>query len=61
VKNCAVKRAEIGNFLTEFYQQNALANQLAGSGQALQGRQVRQERPPDQSQRQMVRLISFTG
>ena len=61
VNNCAVKRAEIGNFLTEFYRQNALANQLAGSGQAPQGQHVRQERPPDHSQRQMLRLISFTS
>lgn len=42
MNNCAIKRAEIGNFLMEFYQQNALANQLAGSGQGPQAQRVKQ-------------------
>jgi hypothetical protein len=41
VNNCAIKRAEIGNFLTEFYRQWALADQMESSGQTPEGQRVR--------------------
>ena len=40
---CAIKRAEITNFLAEFYKQNALADQLTASGQAPQGQRVKND------------------
>jgi hypothetical protein len=33
MNSCAIKRAEISNFLTDFYQQSGLANQLAQQSQ----------------------------
>lgn len=41
MNNCAIKRAEISNWLTQFYQQATLANQLTASDQALEGQRVR--------------------
>jgi hypothetical protein len=40
VNAVSIKRAEIGNFLTEFYKQMALADQLTASGQGPQAQRV---------------------
>jgi hypothetical protein len=41
VNTVAIKRAEIGNFLTEFYKQIALVDQLTASGQGPQAQRVK--------------------
>jgi hypothetical protein len=40
VNAVAIRRAEIGNWLTGFYQQMTLADQLTASGQSVQAQQV---------------------
>jgi hypothetical protein len=40
VNAVSIKRAEIGNWLTGFYQQMTLADQLTASGQSVQAQQV---------------------
>jgi hypothetical protein len=41
MNNCAIKKAEISNWLTQFYQQVTLADQLTASDQGLESQRVR--------------------